>query len=96
MALKTKMATNTLRRKDRALEEMTGPQFKAAFGETKTEYRNSRRNKMFKNKMTANRGGMPKKNFAKPGSYSSAYKKGGMTMRKGNMAYKKGGVAKKK
>jgi hypothetical protein len=51
---------------------------------------------MFKNKMTANRGGMPKKSFAKPGSYSSTYNKGGMTMRKGNMAYKKGGVAKKK
>ena len=82
MALKTKMVTNTLRRKDRALEEMTGPQFKAAFGETKTEYRNSRRNKMFKNKMTANRGGMPKKNFAKPGSYSSAYKKGGVAKKK--------------
>jgi len=43
-----------------------------------------------------NKGGMPKKNFAKPGSYSSAYNKGGMTMRKGNMAYNKGGVAKKK
>ena len=65
MALKTKMATNTLRRKDRALEEMTGPEFKAAFGETKTQYRNSRRNKMFKNKMTANRGGMSKKKAKK-------------------------------
>ena len=43
-----------------------------------------------------NKGGMPKKNFAKPGSYSSAYNKGGMTMRKGNMAYNKGGMAKKK
>lgn len=82
MVLKTKMATNTLRRKDRALEEMTGPEFKAAFGETKTQYRNSRRNKMFKNKMTANRGGMPKKNSAKPGSYSSAYKKGGVAKKK--------------
>ena len=43
-----------------------------------------------------NRGGMPKKDFAKPGSYSSAYNKGGMTMRKGNMAYNKGGMGKSK
>ena len=43
-----------------------------------------------------NRGGMPKKDFAKPGSYSSAYNKGGMTMRKGNMAYNKGGMGKAK
>ena len=43
-----------------------------------------------------NKGGIPKKNFAKPGSYSSAYNKGGMTMRKGNMAYNKGGMGKAK
>ena len=43
-----------------------------------------------------NKGGIPKKNFAKPGSYSSAYNKGGMTMRKGNMAYNKGGMGKSK
>ena len=61
---------------------------------------NAARSKKMKGKVTLapemNKGGMPKKNFAKPGSYSSAYNKGGMTMRKGNMAYNKGGVAKKK
>jgi len=29
-----------------------------------------------------NKGGMPKKNFAKPGSYSSAYNKGGVAKKK--------------
>ena len=41
-----------------------------------------------------NKGGMPKKNFAKPGSYSSAYNKGGITKKAktGSMDYRKGGM----
>ena len=40
-----------------------------------------------------NKGGMPKKNFAKPGSYSSAYNKGGMGKAKvGHTDYRKGGM----
>ena len=41
-----------------------------------------------------NKGGMPKKNFAKPGSYSSAYNKGGSAAkpRTGSMDYRKGGM----
>jgi len=40
-----------------------------------------------------NRGGMPKKDFAKPGSYSSAYNKGGMGKAKtGHTDYRKGGM----
>ena len=41
-----------------------------------------------------NKGGMPKKDFAKPGSYSSAYNKGGMTKKAktGSMDYRKGGM----
>ena len=41
-----------------------------------------------------NKGGMPKKNFAKPGSYSSAYNRGGITKKAktGSMDYRKGGM----
>ena len=40
-----------------------------------------------------NKGGMPKKDFAKPGSYSSAYNKGGMGKAKtGHTDYRKGGM----
>jgi|TARA_R110000822_G_scaffold210848_1_gene346511 hypothetical protein len=40
-----------------------------------------------------NKGGIPKKNFAKPGSYSSAYNKGGMGKAKvGHTDYRKGGM----
>jgi len=40
-----------------------------------------------------NKGGMPKKNFSKPGSYSSAYNKGGMGKAKvGHTDYRKGGM----
>jgi len=40
-----------------------------------------------------NRGGMLKKDFAKPGSYSSAYNKGGMGKAKtGHTDYRKGGM----
>tara|TARA_R100000544_G_C2222323_1_gene58309 strand:+ start:885 stop:1082 length:198 start_codon:yes stop_codon:yes gene_type:complete len=45
--------------------------------------------------MAMNKDDISKKSFAKPGSYSSAYNRGGMTMRKGNMAYSKGGSAAK-
>ena len=75
-ALNTRMVSNVSRRKDRALEEMTGPEFKAAFGETKTAYRNSKPNKMVANKMTANRGGM-------------TMRKGNMSYGKGGMSKKK-------
>ena len=61
MAIKGTGSSNILRRKKRALETMTAAEFKAAFGETKTQFKSSLPNKMLRNKMTANRGGLSKK-----------------------------------
>ena len=76
MAIKGTGASNILRRKKRALETMTSAEFKAAFGETKTQFKSSLPNQMLRNKMTANRGGM-------------TMRKGNMAYRKGGVGKKK-------